>query len=73
MGNITFVEHDGKQHQVELEVGKYVCCVDGTRRGSSGSCGGTGYLGGGRIEGCLHCSFLVSGNGWWGGLGGMAA
>ncbi len=47
MGNITFIEHDGKQHEVELEVGKSlmqiamdngVPCIDADCGGSC-ACG----------------------------------
>jgi 2Fe-2S ferredoxin len=42
MGNITFVEHDGKQHQVELEVGKSLMqiAMDNGVPGIDADCGG---------------------------------
>ena len=42
MGNITFVEHDGKQHEVELEVGKSLMqiAMDNGISGIDADCGG---------------------------------
>jgi 2Fe-2S ferredoxin len=42
MGNITFIEHDGKQHEVELEVGKSLMqiAMDNGVPGIDADCGG---------------------------------
>jgi len=43
MGNITFIEHDGAQHQVELEVGKSLMqiAMDNGVPGIDADCGGS--------------------------------
>ena len=42
MGNITFIEHDGAEHQVELEVGKSLMqiAMDNGVPGIDADCGG---------------------------------
>ena len=42
MGNITFIEHDGSEHQVELEVGKSLMqiAMDNGVPGIDADCGG---------------------------------
>jgi 2Fe-2S ferredoxin len=57
MGNITFVEHDGKQHVVELEVGKSLMqiAMDNGVPGIDADCGGACA--------CGTCHVIVDSNG----------
>ncbi len=64
MGNITFIEHDGKQHEVDIEAGKSLMqiAMDNGIPGIDADCGGECA--------CGTCHVIIDGT--WDGVTGHA-